>query len=47
MPTLLRFLAVAALLAGLGFAGMYALVALVKPEPREIVQTIPPQRLNK
>ncbi|WP_395664600.1 histidine kinase [Methylocella sp.] len=47
MPTLLRFLAVVAVLAGLAFAGMYALVVLVKPEPREIVQTIPPQRLNR
>ncbi|WP_374306250.1 histidine kinase [Methylocella sp.] len=47
MPTLLRFLAVIAILAGLAFAAMVALVAFVKPEQREIVETIAPQRLNK
>ncbi|ACK50793.1 conserved hypothetical protein [Methylocella silvestris BL2] len=47
MPSLFRFLVVLALIAGAIFAGMLALVAFVQPEPREISQTIPPQRLNK
>ncbi|MEJ0093527.1 MAG: histidine kinase [Methylocella sp.] len=47
MPSLIRFLLVVAILAGIGFAGMVALVTFVKPEPREISQTIPPARLNK
>lgn len=46
MPTLFRFIAILALLAGLGFGGMVALVTFVKPEPREIVETIPPAKLQ-
>ena len=39
MPTLFRFLLVVAVLAGLGFAAMFALATFVKPDPREI--TVP------
>ena len=39
MPTLFRFLFVVAILAGLGFAAMFALATFVKPDPREI--TVP------
>ncbi len=39
MPTLVRFLVVLAILAGLGFATMVALATLVQPDIREI--TIP------
>ena len=45
MPTLFRFLLVVAVLAGLGFAAMFALATLVDPNPREInvpVQTSRP-----
>ena len=45
MPTLFRFLVVLALLAGLGFAAMFALATLVEPEPREMTVTIPSSRL--
>ena len=45
MPTLLRFLFVIAVLAGLGFAAMFALATLVEPEPREMTVTIPASRL--
>ena len=31
---------------GLVFAGMIALVTFVKPEPREMIETIPPSRLQ-
>jgi len=47
MPTLLRFLFLLALLGGLAFIGMAALVAFVEPEPREMSQPIPPASLNK
>ena len=45
MPTLFRFLLVLAVLAGLGFAAMFALATLIEPEPREMSQPIPPSRL--
>ena len=45
VPTLLRFLFVVAVLAGLGFAAMFALATLVEPEPREMTVTIPASRL--
>jgi len=36
VPTLFRFFLVVAVLAGLGFAAMFALATFVKPDPREI-----------
>jgi len=45
VPTVLRFLIVVAVLAGLVFAGMYALATLVEPQPREMTVTIPSSRL--
>ena len=42
MPTLFRFLLVVAVLAGLGFAAMFALATFVEPEPREITVPVPP-----
>jgi hypothetical protein len=47
VPTLIRFLLGLAILAGLVYAGMIALVTFVEPQPREITQTIPASRLNK
>lgn len=44
MPTLFRFLLVIAVLAGLGFAAMFALATLVDPDPREITVPVPTQR---
>ena len=46
MPTLFRFLAVIAVIAGLAFAAMFALATFVQPEPREITVTIPNSRLQ-
>ncbi len=47
MPSLIRFLLLAGILAGIIYGGMIALVAFVEPKPREMSQTIPPARLNK
>ena len=47
MPSLIRFLVIAGILAGLIYGGMIALVTFVEPQPREMTQTIPPARLNK
>ena len=47
MPSLFRFLLVVAILAGLVYGGMLALTTFVEPDQREIVQTIPPARLNR
>lgn len=46
MPTLFRFLFVIAVIAGLVFGGMLALVGWVKPEQREMVEIVPPARLQ-
>jgi hypothetical protein len=46
VPTLFRFLFVIAVIAGLVFAGMLALVAFVKPEQREMVEIVPPAKLQ-
>ena len=47
MPSLIRFLTVVAILASLGFAGMWSLANLVDPQPREMTSTIPQDRLGK
>jgi hypothetical protein len=46
MPTLFRFLAFIAVIAGLGFAAMFALATFVQPEPREMSVSIPNSRLQ-
>jgi hypothetical protein len=46
MPTLFRFLAVIAVIGGLGFVAMFALATFVQPEPREMTVTIPNSRLQ-
>ena len=46
MPTLFRFIFVLAILAGLGFAAMFALATLVQPQPREISVTVPSSKLQ-
>ncbi|WP_457089282.1 histidine kinase [Microvirga sp. P5_D2] len=44
MPTLFRFILVVAILAGLGFAAMFALATFVHPDPREITVPVPSNR---
>jgi hypothetical protein len=45
LPSLIRFLVVIAILAGIGFGAMWALANLVEPNPREMTVTIPSTRL--
>jgi len=47
VPSLIRFLLLAGILAGIVYGAMIALVTFVEPQPREMSQTIPPARLNK
>ena len=47
MPSLIKFLLLAGILAGIIYGGMVALVTFVEPQPREMSQSIPPARLNK
>ncbi len=47
VPSLIRFLLIIGFLAGLVYGGMIALVSFVEPQPREMIQVIPPARLNK
>lgn len=46
MPTLFRFLAVIAILIGLVYGAMFALVMYVEPKRAEISVRVPPDRLN-
>jgi hypothetical protein len=46
VPTLFRFIATLAILAGLVFAGMFALATFVEPTPREMSVTIPAAKLQ-
>jgi hypothetical protein len=41
VPTVLRFVFVLVVLAGLGFAAMYALANLVRHDAREIIVPVP------
>ncbi|MGB8898172.1 MAG: histidine kinase [Methylocella sp.] len=47
MPSLIKFLLLAGILAGIVYGCMIALVTFVEPQPREMSQSIPPARLNK
>lgn len=47
VPSLFRFLMIVGILAGLVYGGMYALVAFVKPEPREITVRVPLEKLQQ
>lgn len=46
VPTLFRFFATIAILAGLVFAGMFALATFVKPTPREMTVSVPASKLQ-
>jgi hypothetical protein len=47
MPSLLRLLAVIAILAAAAYGGLYALAHFVQPKPREITVSIPPDKFFK
>lgn len=46
VPTLFRFLTFIAIIAGLIFGGMVALVTFVQPVQREMIEIVPPSRLQ-
>jgi hypothetical protein len=46
MPTLFRFLFILAVIAGVIYGSMVALVLLVEPRERDITVRIPSERLN-
>jgi hypothetical protein len=46
VPTLFRFVAILAILGGLILGGMIALATFVEPEPREIIEIVPPAKLQ-
>jgi hypothetical protein len=46
MPTLFRFLFILAVIAGVIYGGMVALVVFVQPRDRDIIVRIPSERLN-
>jgi hypothetical protein len=47
MPSLLRFLAVVAIICAVAYGGLYALAHFVQPKSREISVTIPPDKFFK
>lgn len=47
MPSLFRFLFVVGVIAGLTVGAMAALVAFVEPQPREMSQPLPANKLNR
>jgi hypothetical protein len=47
MPSLLRFLAIVAILCAIVYGGLYALAHFVQPKSREISVAIPPDRFFK
>ncbi len=47
MPSLFRFLVVVALIGGIGYVVIFSLATFVKYTPREIVQTVPPDKFLK
>ncbi len=47
MPSLLRLIAVIALICAAVYGGLYSLAHYVKPKPREISVTIPPDKFFK
>jgi len=47
MPSLIRFLAIVGILAGLAYGAVFALANFVPLNQREIVVTVPPQNFLK
>jgi len=46
VPSLFRFLIIVGALAGAVYGAMWAVVAYVEPQPREMTQTLPANRLT-
>ncbi|WP_223479765.1 histidine kinase [Oricola indica] len=46
MPSLIRFLFTLAVLGGIAYGAMWALVSYVEPTPREMTVRIPANKIN-
>jgi len=46
MPSLIRFIVFCAILVGIAYGAMFALVTYVEPQPREVMIKIPANKLN-
>ena len=46
VPSLFRFLIVVGVLAGVVYGGMWAVATFVEPQPREMTQTLPANKLT-
>ena len=47
MPSLFRFLTVVAVIAGVVYGTIFVLANFVNPKPREMTQTVPPDKFLK
>ncbi|HZS63758.1 MAG TPA: histidine kinase [Xanthobacteraceae bacterium] len=47
MPSLFRFLVIIGILGGLVYGAIFSLARFVKPTPREITFTVPPNKFYK
>jgi hypothetical protein len=47
MPTLFRFLVFLGVIGGLAYVGVFSLANFYKPQPREIVVTVPSTKFAK
>ncbi|MEX0347732.1 MAG: histidine kinase [Rhizobiaceae bacterium] len=46
MPTLLKFLTILAIIGGVVYGAMFALVTFVEPKPGEMTVRIPTEKVN-
>ena len=46
MPSLIRFIVFCAILVGIAYGAMFALVTYVEPQPKEVMIKIPSNKLN-
>lgn len=46
MPSLFRFLVLCAVLVGIAYGAMFALVVYVEPKEREVTIRVPTQKVN-
>lgn len=47
MPSLFRFLALCAIIVGMAYGAMFALVVYVEPVDREVTIRVPTEKLNR
>jgi len=47
MPSLIRFIVFLAVLGGIAYGAMFALILFVEPNPREITVRVPIERPNQ